>query len=134
MRFRPEQHLRRQSEIRGMREQGRRVDCRAFTLWWKERAPATPGAPDAAKRAATANAPRVCVVASGAAVGGAILRNRAKRRLREIFRAHQAALPPRCDLLLVARVATTQWPMAELEKKFTEACRQITPAAGPREP
>ncbi|HUR59226.1 MAG TPA: ribonuclease P protein component [Opitutaceae bacterium] len=126
MRFRPEQHLRRQSEIRGMREHGRRLDCRAFTLWWQERAPDTPGA---AKPAVTSNVPRVCVVASGAAVGGAVLRNRAKRRLREIFRTHQAALPPRCDVLLVARVATTQWPMAELEKKFTDACRQITPAA-----
>jgi ribonuclease P protein component len=131
MRFRPEQHLRRQSEIRGVREQGRRLDCRAFTLWWKERDPAAPGA---AKPAASMDTPRVCVVASTAAVGGAILRNRAKRRLREIFRQHQGVVPPHCDLLLVARAAATQWPMAELEKKFTEACRQIAPGAGPAQP
>ena len=79
MRFRPEQHLRRQSDIRVVREQGRRVDCRAFTVWWKHRdiAPELTVAP---------HLPRVCVVASTAAVGNAVRRNRAKRRLREVAR------------------------------------------------
>jgi ribonuclease P protein component len=39
MRFRPEQHLRRQGDFRAVRELGRRVDCGAFTLWWHYRAP-----------------------------------------------------------------------------------------------
>lgn len=127
MRFRPEQHLRRQSDIRAVREQGRRLDCRAFTIWWKRRhdpaalSPATgeqPGVPPA-------NAPRVCVIASGAAVGNAVRRNRAKRRLREVFRAQQTHVPTQCDLLLIARAAVTEWPMAELQEKFAEACRMI---------
>lgn len=116
MRFRPEQHLRRQSDIRGVREQGRRLDCRAFTLWWKHRG-------DSAAKGA-----RVCVIASTAAVGGATQRNRAKRRLREVFRQQQAAVPAGCDLLLIARAAAIDSPLPELEKKFAEACRQI-PAA-----
>ena len=123
MRFRPEQHLRRQSEIRAVREQGRRVDCRAFTVWWKRR-----DAPAAKKTEETFAGSRVCVIASGAAVGGAVRRNRAKRRLREIFRHQQAAVPAGCDLMLVARGTTTERPMAELEKKFIEACGQIAPA------
>src|SRR5471032_613383 len=108
MRFRSEQHLRRQSDIRAVREQGRRVDCRAFTIWWKRRE--TPAAaenaspsPAASPASALANstislAPRVCVIASTAAVGHAVRRNRAKRRLREIFRAQQNLVPPGCDL------------------------------------
>ena len=136
MRFRPEQHLSRQGDIRAVREQGRRVECRAFTLWWRYRkAPpasfdvplaAAPSAGSAPRRAPVACA-RVCVIASTAAVGGAVLRNRAKRRLRELFRHRHAFVPPSCDLLLIARHATTQWPMAELEKKFAEGCAQIPP-------
>lgn len=125
MRFRPEQHLRRQDEIRAVRELGRRVECRAFTLWWKRRDPAPAG--DAPVVPGANSAPRVCVIASTAAVGHAILRNRAKRRLREVFRHQQQLVPRGLDLMLIARAATTQWPLPELEKKFAEACAQIAP-------
>ena len=120
MRFRAEQHLRRASDIRAVRERGQRVECRAFTVWWKRRdletdntkAPTTPG-------------PRACVIASTAAVGIAVSRNRAKRRLREVFRQHQADVPGDCDLLLIARRAAVDCPMPELELRFAEACRKI---------
>lgn len=146
MRFRPEQHLRRQSDIRAVREQGRRLDCRAFTIWWKRRDPSAAGdnpgagadaAPTAtptttpAKMFAPSFVPRVCVIASTAAVGHAVRRNRAKRRLREIYRAQQNLVPTGCDLLLIARAAATDRPMAELVQKFSEACRQIA-AVEPR--
>jgi ribonuclease P protein component len=124
MRFRSEQHLRRQSDIRAVREQGRRIDCRIFTVWWKPRPAESTGSA----------APRVCVIASTAAVGHAVLRNRAKRRLREVFRHQQAHVPPGCDLLLIARTAATTCPMVDLEKKFHDACGQIRPAgnSGPK--
>lgn len=123
MRFRPEQHLRRAREIRDVRESGRRIDARAFTLWWKHRAAESPGS----------GGPRVCVIASTAAVGGAIRRNRAKRRLREVFRECQQAVPPTCDLLLIARTAVLQCPMPELLQLFNDVCRRI-PAARPAPP
>ncbi len=120
MRYRPEQHLRRQRDIRVVREEGRRVDCQAFTLWWK---------PTSDLSAPAASPPaRVCVIASYKAVGHAVLRNRAKRRLREVFRQQQAQLPPGCDLLLIARAAATRWPLTELEKRFAAACTQIRPS------
>lgn len=124
MRFRAEQHLRRQGDIRAVREQGRRVDCRAFTLWWKRREP---------ESAATTELPgaRVCVIASTAAVGHATRRNRAKRRLREVFRHQQAAVPVGCDLLLIARSAALDLPLADLEKSFSDACRRIEPGSSP---
>lgn len=121
MRFRAEQRLRRQPDFKSVRERGRRHDCGAFVLWVLHRAsdadkPVPPGA-------------RVGVVASRAAVGNAIQRNRAKRRMRSLFRLHQAALPAGVDLLIVARSALNRLEYAELDRKFSEACRKLFPAA-----
>lgn len=132
MRFRPEQHLRRETDIRAVREQGRRFDCRAFTVWWKARGsiPARAiGDPTALPPVSAITVPRVCVIASTAAVGHAVLRSRAKRRLREVFRHQQQAIPANCDLVLIARSGTTTWPMPELERRFAEACRHLNPTA-----
>lgn len=124
MRFHAEQHLRRPAEISAVRERGQRVDCRAFTLWWKRREPMAVTAPASARA-------RVCVIASTKAVGGAIQRNRAKRRLREVFRLQQAHVPADCDLLLIARSSATTWPLPELEKRFVDACRAMTAVSAP---
>jgi ribonuclease P protein component len=112
MRFRPAQHLRRQGDIRAVREKGARLDCKAFTVWW------TPNPGGLA-------APRACFVASTQAVGGAVQRNSAKRRLREVFRKHQGLLPPSCDLLVVARRQVIQWPFAQVERAFAEASGKV---------
>lgn len=124
MRFHAEQHLRRPADISAVRERGQRVDCRAFTVWWKRREPGPAPTPTSASA-------RVCVIASTKAVGGAIQRNRAKRRLREVFRLHQAHVPADCDLLLIARSSATTWPLPELEKRFVEACRPMIAASAP---
>lgn len=107
--------MRRQSDIRAVREQGSRLDCRSFTLWWRHRDP----------QEAAGVAPRVAVIASIAAVGPAVSRNRAKRRLREIFRAQQKLLPAGCDLLLVARAAVNRRSFTDLENNFIEACGRL---------
>ena len=117
MRFRAEQHLRRQLDFQRVRAQGRRLDCGAFTLW------------HVARPAAEAGVARLGVVASRAAVGGSVERNRAKRRLREAFRRHQTLAPPGHDLLLVARAVVNRLECAELEQKLTTACRKVFPPA-----
>ncbi|MBL9203572.1 MAG: ribonuclease P protein component [Opitutaceae bacterium] len=152
MRFRAEQHLRRQRDIQAVRERGRRFDCGAFTLWYLRRsselpvsAPATtpsspggraPAGPPLEARTAPprftdspvpAGLKRVCVVASTAAVGDAVARARAKRRLREIFRHHQDAVPEGYDLMLVARKSINGLEYREIERKFIEACPRIAP-------
>src|SRR5882672_10207273 len=107
MRYRPEQHLRRQSDIRGVRERGRRVECRAFTVWWHRRDEAPSPAPLTVGEIGNSRSvrARACFIASTAAVGAATKRNRAKRPLREIFRRQQHLVPADCDLLLIARGA-----------------------------
>jgi ribonuclease P protein component len=112
MRFRPGQHLRRQGDIRAVREKGSKLDCKAFTMWWTP----SPG---------IFGAPRACFVASTQAVGGAVQRNSAKRRLREVFRRHQGLLPPTCDFLVVARRQVNQWPFAQLEQAFADASGRV---------
>ena len=124
MRFRTEQHLRRQRDFRAIREHGRRINCGAFTVWCLTREPATELESPIVSPAIDVK--RVGVVASTASVGHAVLRNRAKRRLREVFRQHQDQVPAGCDLLLTARQAATTWSTAELNQKFVEACRQLT--------
>jgi ribonuclease P protein component len=120
MRLRTGQHLRRQSDIRDVRQNGKRMDCKAFTVWWLAR----PGA---------AGPPRACFVASTQSVGWATLRNRAKRRMRELFRRHQQILPASCDLLLVARSQVNNWPFAQLDRAFADACGRIaTPSDSPK--
>lgn len=131
MRFRAEQRLRRQQDFRTARERGRRIDCGGFTLWYVKRASdvATAGATTAISEqpiASTARA-RVGVVASTASVGNAVRRNRAKRRLRAVFRLHQHLVPGDVDLLLVARNSVNRAQYAELERKFVETCRRLFP-------
>ena len=121
MRFRPGQHLRRQSDIRAPRERGARADCQTFTVWHLRRNPSASAEP----------LPRACFVASKVSVGGAVQRNRAKRRLREVFRRHQKLLPKDADLVIVARAAVNRRPFAELERKFIEACQRIAAVRTP---
>jgi ribonuclease P protein component len=117
MRFRAGQRLRRNDDFRAVREQGRRVDCGAFLLTWRVRPAGSPAAPA-----------RVGVVASRASVGDAVHRNRAKRRLREIYRRHQALVPAGLDLVLTARGALLRLGFAEVERKFADVCHKLVPA------
>jgi ribonuclease P protein component len=113
LRFRASQRVKRNADFRAAREQGRRIDCGAFMLTWRVRSEPALGPA------------RVGVVASRAAVGGAVERNRAKRRLRELFRQHQALVPAGLDLVLTARAAVLRLPLAELEQRFAYACRKL---------
>ncbi|CAM3040986.1 ribonuclease P protein component [Rariglobus hedericola] len=155
MRFRAEQHLRRQLDFQHVRTHGRRHDCGAFMLWYaRQAAPIAPVAavpaastdavsPDGAtpaetaprsrshqKKSASGPIPaRVGVVASKSAVGNAVQRARAKRRLREAFRQHQLRVPAGYDLLLVARSSLNRLEYREIERRFADACLKIFPAA-----
>jgi ribonuclease P protein component len=145
MRFRAEQHLRRQLDFQHVRTHGRRSDCGAFMLWYARQSPpetkANPAVPpgqvpppvDAAQEPPKASVKllpaRLGVVASRSAVGNAPQRARAKRRLREVFRAQQMRVPAGYDLLLVARSSLNRLEYCEVERRFVDACRKIFPSA-----
>ena len=51
-------------------------------------------------------------------VGRAVVRNRIRRRLREIYRLHEDALALGCDVVVVARVRAASSDYHQLEKSF----------------
>ena len=51
-------------------------------------------------------------------IGGAVIRSRARRRLREVFRLHRRALREAAAVVLVAKPGCAQAPWAELVEEF----------------
>lgn len=120
MRFRAESHLRRPTEFKRVRTEGRRYHCGGFVLWAAERPADVPSATEGV---------RAGFVASRAAVGPAVARNRAKRRLRALFREHQDRIPAGVDLVFVARRSLLGLAPSELEQRFLKACDHLFPVA-----
>jgi ribonuclease P protein component len=52
------------------------------------------------------------------AIGGAVLRNRIKRRLREAFRMHRAEFGSQWDIVVNPRRAALAAPFSEIERAF----------------
>jgi ribonuclease P protein component len=52
--------------------------------------------------------------------GGAVVRNQARRRLREIFRRHRDVLAGGLDIVVHARPEIARQPLVELERQFIE--------------
>jgi len=116
MRFRitARQHLRRAREFETVRNSGRAFQSAPFifTLYIPELEEG-----DEPVR-------RMGVIASRR-VGNAVVRNRCKRRCRELFRTLQHTMPEHSDCVLVVRNKFPEVTFAELEKKFLQACEFV---------
>ena len=66
---------------------------------------------------------RLGVITSGR-IGGAVVRNRARRLLRETFRLHQHDLAAPVDLILVGRPSIAGKGFAEVERDFMTTLRK----------
>src|SRR4051812_34233388 len=58
-------------------------------------------------------------------VGGAVVRNRVRRRLREIVRRHQHAVRPGIWMVLIARPAAARASSAQLEDEWLRLARPV---------
>ena len=58
-------------------------------------------------------------------LGNAVFRNRARRRLREVYRLHGDKLRKGYDVILVARGRTGSMPWLELNSTFLRLCRKL---------
>ena len=58
-------------------------------------------------------------------LGGAVVRNRVRRRLREIVRLNMPALKPGYDLVLVARSRAVDAEYQRLERAYLTACEKL---------
>ena len=58
-------------------------------------------------------------------LGGAVVRNRCRRRLREVCRLEAASLRPGYDLVVVARGRSLTAPFPQLRRQFQGLCRTL---------
>ena len=58
-------------------------------------------------------------------LGHAVVRNRARRRLREVYRLNGGALKQGYDIILVARTRTVKASWQELNDTFMKLCRKL---------
>jgi ribonuclease P protein component len=66
---------------------------------------------------------RLGVITSGK-IGNAVVRNRARRLMREVFRLHRHELIEPVDLVLVARQSLTTKRFGDVEKDFLQTLRK----------
>lgn len=114
LRHGPGARLRSRAEFTEVQSHGRRVATRTMTFL---------ALPNALGR------DRLGIVASRR-IGGAVTRNRAKRRIREMFRQRQesarASVDRRAlDLVVIARREAATAPYAELEREFVSAVGRL---------
>lgn len=58
-------------------------------------------------------------------LGKAVVRNRARRRLREVCRLNAAALQPGWDIIVVARGRTVSAPFEQLNAAYLRLCGKL---------
>lgn len=58
-------------------------------------------------------------------LGHAVVRNRCRRRLREVYRLNTPQLRQGYDMILVARSRTADAPWRELNSTFLKLCRKL---------
>ncbi|HXS69185.1 MAG TPA: ribonuclease P protein component [Candidatus Polarisedimenticolia bacterium] len=92
-----------------VRQDGERLVCGCLIANWRKLPPDSTA--------------RLGVVTSGK-LGNAVVRNRARRLLREAFRSHQHDLTQPVDLVLVARASIVGKGFAEVEKDFLTTLRR----------
>lgn len=109
LRFSRAAHLKQGRDFIRLRQAGERLVNGCLIANW-QRLPA-----DAASRLGVITASRI---------GGAVVRSRARRLLREAFRLHQHDLAAPVDLVLVARPSIAGRGFAEVERDYLTALRR----------
>lgn len=64
-------------------------------------------------------------ITTGVKLGNAVKRNRARRRIRELYRTHEAELIPGYDIVVVARTRAIFGRYAELERSFGQMTKKL---------
>lgn len=108
-RFGARARLRTRDEFKAVERGGRRSSGRFLTL---------------VGRPSDRDEDRLGIIASRR-IGDAPTRNRAKRRLREMFRTRDRAAGRRLDVVAIAKIGLTEAPFAEVQQEFLAALSKL---------
>ena len=64
-------------------------------------------------------------ITTGVKLGNAVKRNRARRRIRELYRTNESRLLPGYDLVVVARARVIYGRYADLERSFLQLMKKL---------
>tara|TARA_B100000965_G_scaffold406360_1_gene444886 strand:+ start:2310 stop:2645 length:336 start_codon:yes stop_codon:yes gene_type:complete len=100
------------AEFQAVRAQGKTFRCSSFIFnYWAQPAHSSE------------HVRRFGIIASRK-VGNAVIRNRAKRIFRELFRKHQDALPKHGSFVIIVRSHYRSKTFAAIEASFLKACQE----------
>jgi ribonuclease P protein component len=111
MRFRPAEHIRRRADFERVYNTGGRVTGQFMIVFARP----TPG-----------SSPRLGIAATRK-IGDAVVRNRAKRLVRELFRHHKPDLA--LDIVVVPRRELLDAPYPSLEREFNTLVERVSASA-----
>jgi ribonuclease P protein component len=106
--FRPREHIRRRADFEAIYGSGVKVSGRLMTVF--------------VRHSSTGHA-RLGIAATRK-IGGAVIRNRAKRLTRELFRSHKPAAA--LDIVVVPRREFLDAPYSSLEREFNALLERAT--------
>ena len=64
-------------------------------------------------------------ITTGVKLGNAVKRNRVRRRIRELYRIHEADLLPGYDIVIVARPRAIYGRYSELKRSFVQQMKKL---------
>lgn len=99
-------HLRHSSDFKRLRENGKRLVCGRFVFNWL---PLSEGSQS-----------KIGIVTTRR-LGSSVIRNRARRLLREVYRIHQYDLTQPAEIVLVARNGIKESKFSDVERDYLKA-------------
>ena len=72
-------------------------------------------------------------ITTGVKLGNAVKRNRARRRIRELYRTNEVRLAPGWDVVVVARVRSIYGRYGDMERSFLQLMKKLGVAASAEE-
>ena len=116
MTFRPHEHIRRRADFESIYQSGVKVSGRLMTMFLR---------PNAGEHARLG-------IAATRKLGGAVVRNRAKRLSRELFRQHKPATA--VDIVVIPRREFLDASYSSLQREFDALLERAAKPGRPRSP